>query len=267
MNWRYEEVKPEVKLSEVIECYWWEDYCRKNPDLTHHIVPDNSIELIFIRTPFHRVSPEFNRQWLVQSHLCGLKTRSQLCRVKDSPIISVRFKPKGLYLFTKISPKTTVDNCLELSNCFGRSILKLEEQLFETENQERRIELLNEFFESLYLQNEHKRDLLFEAIAEEIESKFGSASIEELSEKFGISTKTIQRRFLEHMGITPKKYSRLIRVINCLRQSKRKKQLTQLAYESEYFDQSHFVKDIKSIIRCTPSHFSKSDKGIQAPTF
>lgn len=267
MNWSYEEAEPKGQLSELIECYWWENYCQENPSKTHHVVPDNSIELIFTRSQFYRTAPEFNKEWLVQSHLCGLKTKSQYCGVKDSPIISVRFKPKGLYLFTKIPPKTTIDNCFKLNTCFGEDILYLEKQLFETENQQERIELLNHFFETLYLQNEHKRDLLFEAIALEIENQFGSTSIDELSEKFGISTKTIQRRFLEHMGITPKKYSRLIRVIHCLRQSTRNKQLTRLAHESEYYDQSHFVKDIKSIIHCTPSHFSKSDKGIQTPTF
>lgn len=267
MNWRYEEAKPRGNLSELIECYWWEDYCKENPMTTHHVVPDNSIELIFTRSPFYRTAPDYNKEWWIQSHLCGLKTKSQYCNVKESPIISVRFKPKGLYLFTKLAPKITIDNCLELSNCFGEDILDLEKQLFQTDCQEKRIELLNQFFETLYLKNEHKRDFLFESIALEIENQVGSASIDELSEKFGVSTKTIQRRFLEHMGITPKKYSRLIRIIHCLRQSTGNRQLTRLAHESEYYDQSHFVKDIKSIIHCTPSHFSKSDKGIQTPTF
>ena len=267
MNWKYEEAKPKGILSELIECYWWEDFSNKNPGRIQHVVPDNSIELIFIRSPFYRSSPAFEKQWQVQSHLSGLKTKNQYCILEESPLISIRFKPKGFYLFSKIAPKSTIDNCLSIDSCFGKNILALENQLFQAENPEQRIEILNDYFTQLFLINEMRRDTLFESIAQEIEDCMGMTSIDQLSEKFDVSTKTIQRRFLLHLGITPKKYCRLIRVVHCLKQSTHYQQLTQLAYESDYYDQSHFVRDIKSVITCTPSHFSRSDKGIQSPYF
>ncbi|WP_420387200.1 helix-turn-helix domain-containing protein [Roseivirga sp.] len=270
MEWNYFEVKPSEALSDFIDCYWNEDYCDSTPDQQEiHVVPDNTIELIITNKAFQRYSPALKTAWTVKSHLSGLKTRSQQCIVTQSPLICVRFKPKAFYLFSEVAPKLSIDNCLLPDQCLGEDFLQVEEGLFNASSYSERHIILNEFFEELYTRNAYRRDPLFEQLMNTIESHKGLISIEQLSNQFKTSPKTIRRRFIEHLGITPKRYCRLCRVIYSLKQVSgiQSKQLTQLALNAEYFDQSHFVKDVKSVINCTPSYFHRANKGIQSPTF
>ena len=76
----------------------------------------------------------------------------------------------------------------------------------------------------------------------------------------GIGLRRLEQRFKKEIGISPKLFSRTIRVNNAIEQMKVKtgKSLTQLALENNYFDQSHFINDFKQFTGYSPSKFLKS---------
>jgi methylphosphotriester-DNA--protein-cysteine methyltransferase len=67
----------------------------------------------------------------------------------------------------------------------------------------------------------------------------------------------LERHFRKQIGISPKQLGKAIRLqatLNLLL-NKKSETLTDIAYESEYFDQNHFIKDFKDLVGVTPKEF------------
>lgn len=85
----------------------------------------------------------------------------------------------------------------------------------------------------------------------------GMVDIDFLSQQACLSRKQFERLFSEHIGISPKQYLRIIRFQSALHNNSQSNHwsMTQLALESGYYDQSHFINDFKALTGLTPKKF------------
>lgn len=86
----------------------------------------------------------------------------------------------------------------------------------------------------------------------------------EIIRDFAISERTLQRKFLKRIGITPKKLMRIVR-LNTLWEKIRNDQsidYQEMIFDGNYFDQTHFIKDFKAVTGETPADFFKRDLSI-----
>ncbi|WP_211234000.1 helix-turn-helix domain-containing protein [Chitinilyticum litopenaei] len=66
----------------------------------------------------------------------------------------------------------------------------------------------------------------------------------------------LERQFLDTVGVSPKQLSKLVRLQTALKLLiNQKETLTNIAYTSNYYDQSHFIKDFKEFTGIRPSDF------------
>ena len=79
----------------------------------------------------------------------------------------------------------------------------------------------------------------------------GHISVKNLAEISCLSIKQFERNFMYLIGINPKQYLRIIRFQKILKNIHRKNftNLTLLAHENGYYDQSHFLM----ILKCLPA--------------
>ena len=77
-------------------------------------------------------------------------------------------------------------------------------------------------------------------------------------ENFNLSERSLQRIFKDHVGISPKKFADIMRLENSIDLFRQGKTLTDVCYESGYYDQPHFIKDFKRCSGMTPGDFLKS---------
>lgn len=92
-----------------------------------------------------------------------------------------------------------------------------------------------------------------EALLKAIHLSRGLISIKELSETYNIGYKKMERLFKKCVGIPPKLYARIIRFNYSLKIGIDEYNLTELAYESGFFDQNHFIKEVKRFTQKAPS--------------
>jgi AraC-like DNA-binding protein len=79
-------------------------------------------------------------------------------------------------------------------------------------------------------------------------------NIENVASRYGISSRYLQKLFLQYTGLTPKLYHKINRFQKSLvLVSKKNMPLTSIAYDCGYFDQSHFIRDFKSFTGFLPS--------------
>jgi AraC-like DNA-binding protein len=233
----------------------------------HRIVPDNSIELVLSEHPIERRPLGTEESQHFTSHLTGFKTRPQEIKLHRSCLLAIRFRVHGLYRFTGIDARELVDQNLHPELVFGRSFAILEEQLLEAADMAERLELIERYF--LKKLNRHLllQDPWFENFLSCLEAGKGKLPITSLAARFNVSIKTLERKCRQHLGLTPKKYSRLIRLFHTLCTVPDGMLLTDIAYQHGYYDQMHFIKEVKYFTGMSPGAYFQKDRGIQEPIF
>lgn len=95
-----------------------------------------------------------------------------------------------------------------------------------------------------------------------IEESGGTKNIGEISREMGISIRQLERRVTNLVGLSPKVFSRTVRLQRILATlcNGYPHRLTDLAYQNGYSDQSHFIRDIKVMTGRTPGYFSRAQR-------
>jgi len=83
------------------------------------------------------------------------------------------------------------------------------------------------------------------------------AHLNDLIKELGVSERTLQRRFCIRLGISPKMLIRIMRINYLWRITSGRSKIDyhDLVYMGNYFDQTHLIKDFKSITGETPDTF------------
>lgn len=86
-------------------------------------------------------------------------------------------------------------------------------------------------------------------------------NLNHLASALNISQRYLQKTFLEQVGITQKQFLRMIRFQKTLHEMSSGGQwnFTSLAYDNNYYDQSHFIKEFRSFTGLSPSEFVKEN--------
>ncbi len=85
--------------------------------------------------------------------------------------------------------------------------------------------------------------------------------VEMLAERFDLGLRQLQRVFREYVGVSPKwviRRHRLIEAAERLRSPDESIDFAVLALDLGYADQSHFIRDFKTMVGMTPAEFHKS---------
>lgn len=83
----------------------------------------------------------------------------------------------------------------------------------------------------------------------------GAARVEALAAEVGWSRRHLAARFREEVGLPPKALGRLIRVEHAASRVRAGDALGDIAYDAGYADQSHFNRDFRELVGCTPTEF------------
>lgn len=113
--------------------------------------------------------------------------------------------------------------------------------------------------EKVFLNNILVRDLslIIDAV-ELIEKNVGNIELAEISTQLGVSDRTIRNQFYDHIGCSPKEYIRLVKLRQVAFQLKHSKDsLTDIAYNNDYYDQAHFIHEVKNITGYSPKKLKK----------
>ncbi len=162
--------------------------------------------------------------------------------------VTIYFKPLGINNFIndtkEIFSKSTIldftffpDFNFKMLEIFG---LKRDKQILELENY-----LLSKL--------QTKDFTLIKNILADIET---DVRIEVIAEKYGITRQYLNNIFRKHIGKSLSEYRKIHRFRNSLLNRKDSKNFTELS-QSEFYDQSHFIRNFKSLTKNTPNLFFK----------
>lgn len=176
-------------------------------------------------------------------------------------IMIVKIYPWAATLLTGIELHELVDRTVSLENVLGKEVRFLEEKILGSRFFARQVELLQLFLiEKVYGQNKTVNNRLMH-LTQLIFNAKGRFKIHELASFTHTTERTIQRLFKQEYGISPKQLSQQIRLRYFAAQLAKTptKNFTELAIQCGYYDQAHFNRDFKSIVKITPKiYFMKN---------
>lgn len=89
----------------------------------------------------------------------------------------------------------------------------------------------------------------------------GNSSILQLASNCNLSLRQLERNFIREVGVSPKIYARMIRFQHLLQKriTTPDQKWAALAYDNDFFDQMHLIKEFKQFLGTTPSAFVSAD--------
>ncbi|MCR5863321.1 AraC family transcriptional regulator [Flavobacterium sp. J372] len=242
-----------ISIDESIQC--------SNDIIAVPSIPYGMTELVInLGNPYYRSSKNDNSQFvrITDSHIVGFKTRSSLIvPTTKAKAISILFKPGCLSVFVKEPLDAFTNKIIDAKNVFGPEFTFLEEQLSETASMPEQVDIVQSFLLSKLQSNDKITDFLnFIANMYNEKSNFSFKSIIARKSEY----KTLERNFYRYIGTTPKTFHQIISFNYASKLiSKRNHRLTEIAYDCNYYDQSHFIKKFKEFSGYTPKEYLNID--------
>lgn len=251
--------EPNIKLTEFVKRFWTLDGVKENIPLKNTIVPDGTMKLIFhYGDTYKHHSQNGEITILPKCFLIGQLTKPYVIEpVGVTGSFVVQFKPNGFLPFTSIPIKEMENTAVPLDILFGKDGIKLSNQILNANSTSKRIKIIEAFLFK-QLADRKNIDNIVKSTIETIVNTNGQFSINEFSKKNNINRRQLARKFSSTIGLSPKQLAKTIRIQTTLKALLNEEitSLTDLAYENEYFDQAHFIKEFKEFTGLTPKEFS-----------
>lgn len=179
--------------------------------------------------------------------------------VGKNTMLGVRFHPHASAFFLGEKIDQFTNKVVDFGDLSGRAVRILHQRLLNTAGDDKRIALVEQFLLQ-QLSISEKKARKFEVVHDimrEIKREDFLENIQGIATRYGISSRYLQKLFVQYTGLTPKLYTKINRFQNSLQLVGRKDTtLTSIAYDCGYFDQSHFIREFKSFTGITPSVYS-----------
>lgn len=186
-------------------------------------------------------------------YLSGLDTQtSDAWMAGTFSHFGVSFYPHALQAFFRIPAHELVNQLPELREI---DTACCQQPLENAATHQARVGVLSRYLEEKLKKNTREHAVVNHIIhGHEIHT---GSRLQDVLKNHAVSERQLERQFLASVGISPKKYQRLLRfekALMLLRNASYSK-LTSIAHELHYSDQSHFIKDFKSLSGLTPYDF------------
>jgi len=171
-------------------------------------------------------------------------------------IIGVHLKPAAIHQLFNMPGRLFTHTAISLTDVLGDEVTSVCKELQELRSLEQVIARIEKFLTGLLLQSKATVNTTFLNSLSLIEQSRGKKSIKEIALATKTSERTLQKIFLENVGLTPKEFSRVYRFSQVIRSMGDNTFSWQYAvHHLGYYDQAHFLNDFRRVSGLNPSQF------------
>jgi len=252
--------KPSFSLNKIIKTYYLieGDFGNRTQDTFY---ADGCIEIVFnLDVQFYRKNVK--EEW---AKVIGQIVKPLEVEAKGKgKSFGIWFYPQGFSMLSGIPANELTEVAIPLDKIFDRYFVDFVGELLMNNKIIYLIRALNNFFEGIL---DNKKLNFKDIVAQQAIIKSYSSenwNLDELASDLNISNRYLQKIFLEKVGLRPKQYQRILRFQRALSQinMNSKNSLTLTAYDINYYDQSHFIREFKGFTGLVPSKFNSDNHHI-----
>jgi AraC-like DNA-binding protein len=229
-------------------------------------LPDGNTEIIIDLS--ENTQYIYDNESLKQIQACkhawvsGVRTRAiTIPSGRDSRMLIVAFKKGMGHPFYSMPMSELTDVVAGADLIFGHCFHKLRQQLLNAPSTEAMFLLVEKFLlkqagDSLH---ENTPAKCVEYAVSNIVDKPNILGFHELSSQIGYSQKHFIDLFKKRVGVTPKQYLKIMRFQKAILEIERGRSVpwSDVALESGYYDQAHFINDFRNFSGFTPNEYMR----------
>ncbi len=260
----YQTFQPHPDLESLVKCYWTLEVPAQQEFQRQLIIPDGYIEMFFL------LGDDVKRytsgdEFIIQPRAMVIGQITEPFYIEPTGYVNsfaVRFYPYGFASFVPKPIKELANKETPLALLFRKEASnQLEQKITQATGNKERIEIIERFLLER-LSDKTTIDNIVKTTIDTIFSTRGGTPINVLLKDDLSRRRQLERKFIKQIGISPKQLGKVIRLQTALKMllNQQTETLTKIAYESEYYDQAHFIKDFKEFTGTTPKEFLGDDK-------
>ena len=251
----YSEIPPPPALGKLV-AELWQTRIPSLADARVRIMPNACVDIVVYISQTSRgdglagiVAPP-HRSFVVGSTLTSFLVRSSGWR----HVVGASILPAGVQPILGMPARVIGQSIALLDDVIGRRAAELEERVIEGDPGSAMQRLGDALLD---LKSSREGSSLLARAVQSVREARGVKRIDALAYDSNVSTRHLERHFLEQVGITPKTFSRLIRFDRAVRDipSRGSRPWSQFALEHGYTDQAHFINEFREFSGITPAQF------------
>lgn len=223
--------------------------------VTQKIIPDGYPELIFhFGDPYEiDISGKWEQQSLTL--LAGQATRFfHLCNTGIARMFAIKLQPWTLHALFQLDASSLLDRVISIPSS------EMWDALREIGTSSQSFEEKCRASGALIIRQEWDRVSIVQKVIRRIHEDNGMITVQQLTSIAGVTERTLERYFRLHVGLSPKKYCRIVRHAYIFKVVNEKPDnWAQVAYKAGYYDQTHFIKNFQEFTGEDPSKYGFDD--------
>jgi len=256
---KYQTFPAHPDLQSLISCYWTLEVAATEHPQRQRIVPDGCIEMAFLLGDDIKRITSWD-EFILQPRAMVIGQTIEPFYIEPKGYVNtfaVRFYPYGFANFITVPLKDLANKETPIHQLFEeKSANELAQKIVDAIDDSQRIAIIESFlFEKLNAKS--TIDKIVKNTIDALLATNGSAQINHILKTDLSKRRQLERKFSKQIGISPKQLAKVIRLQSALKMllNNSTESLTKIAYQNEYYDQAHFIKDFKEFTGTNPKDF------------
>jgi AraC-like DNA-binding protein len=199
------------------------------------------------------------------SILTGITTGATIIDTDEqSRVAGVAFRPGGTVAFCAMPAGDLTDVDAPLDAVWGgAAVARLRERLLEASTLDAQLDVLEGALREVWCGRDRHPAVAF--ALDRFVARPRAARVSDVTDVIALSSKRFIERFRAEVGVTPKRYCRLLRFQSAVARAHRMngEAWADLAAACGYFDQAHFIHDFQEFSGMTPSAYEAGRTAFQ----
>ncbi len=256
-------IQPKPELQAYIDSFWLFESKYGVPQTDNRVIAPNAKAKIII--PFRNAISTIENDHLThykegEVFFIGIWDKPVVLSTHNTETgtIGIELTPRGAYRFSAIPMHELTNRIFSFSDLYGKKGRDLEQEMGNHDSPQAKTELIQNFLINC-LGEENKTNLIIDYAVDLLSSTDGLTEIKELERKTGYSKRYLDMLFKQHLGISPKTLSTIIRFNKFYKlwaNTEAADFFKDSLYEV-YYDQSHFINEFKRYTGYSPSQYAK----------
>lgn len=264
-HWTFASRAPRLELSDSVIQLW--EAVGKIAYSHEKIVPTGSIDLIINLNRPHQTldihdlscTGTFQDAWLSGFHEQALINAPTYDTAQHgSHLIGVTMHAHAARRVFGIGGDSFTNQVVEFSDFQNAAgIERVRDQLDQCDNVATRFDLVESYLWELKAGHRKSLSDCIWWSLNLVHNAHGNISVSALCKETGVSRKHLDQKFRDEMGITPKRYARVIRFSRVIEDLMNRQTINwaDIASEAGFYDQAHFIREFRTFSGETPSDF------------
>ncbi|HJZ94654.1 MAG TPA: helix-turn-helix domain-containing protein [Gemmataceae bacterium] len=250
---------PGPPLSDFVELLWFYDgYDPGHP--RERLLPTGAMELVIdLDDGPMRIAAGDQEQFRAYRGplICGTHSSPFVIDTSaPATVLGVHFKPGGAFPFLPVSAGELQDTHVPLADLWGRRGDELRDRTIEARTPDERLRVLEQCLRAMAPRPLERHAAVSFALSE-FRRGPGGRLVSAVAKYAGLSRRRFTDLFRAEVGLTPKRFCRVVRFQEVLQRVQRCRRVdwASVALSAGYFDQAHFINDFREFCGVTPTTY------------